>query len=112
VLARQNRIVAAADFKRLVRSGRRARGPLTLTYARRTAAGDPLRVGVVVARSVGKAVVRNRVRRRIRAASWQLAREVDGLDVVVRALPAAAGADWPALSAAVRGQVLSLAGRG
>lgn len=52
------------------------------------------RVGLVVPRAVGGAVVRNRVRRRLRAL---LAPELPahaGLDVVVVATPAAAGRPW------------------
>lgn len=49
----------------------------------------PLRVGFVVSKAVGNAVVRNRVKRRLR--HLVAARpEVTGADVVVRALPPAA----------------------
>ncbi|HEV7623058.1 MAG TPA: ribonuclease P protein component [Amnibacterium sp.] len=109
MLAKANRVTSATDYRRLVRSGRRSRGSFTLAYGRRTVPGDPLRVGVIVARNVGGAVVRNRVRRRIKAAAWPLAAEVSGLDVVVRALPAAATASWPDLAGEVRGHVTDLA---
>jgi ribonuclease P protein component len=109
VLAKANRVTSATDYRRLVRSGRRARGALTLAYGRRTAPGDPLRVGVIVARNVGGAVVRNRVRRRIKAATRPLTSEVTGLDVVVRALPAAAAATWPDLAGEVGEHVRTLA---
>ena len=109
MLAKANRVTSATDYRRLVRSGRRARGALTLAYARGTGPGDPLRVGVIVARNVGGAVVRNRVRRRIKAATWPLTTEVLGLDVVVRALPAAASATWPDLAGEVRDHVTTLA---
>jgi ribonuclease P protein component len=102
VLAKANRIVSATDYRRLVRSGRRARGALTLAYGRRSNPDSPLRVGVIVARNVGNAVVRNRVRRRIKAVGWALAQDVQGLDVVVRALPSAAGADFAAVDTEVR----------
>jgi len=102
VLAKANRIVSATDYRRLVRSGRRARGALTLAYGRRSNPDSPLRVGVIVARNVGNAVVRNRVRRRIKAVSWAVAQEVHGLDVVVRALPSAADADFAAIDTEVR----------
>ena len=109
MLAKANRVTSATDYRRLVRSGRRARGALTLAYGRRTGPGEPLRVGVIVARNVGGAVLRNRVRRRIKAAAWPLSAEITGLDVVVRALPAAAGATWPDLAAEVRDHVTTLA---
>ncbi len=102
MLAKANRIVSATDYRRLVRSGRRARGALTLAYGRRSNPDSPLRVGVIVARNVGNAVVRNRVRRRIKAVSWAVAHEVRGLDVVVRALPSAAAADFAAIDTEVR----------
>jgi ribonuclease P protein component len=109
VLAKANRVTSATDYRRLVRSGRRARGALTLAYGRRTGPADPLRVGVIVARNVGGAVARNRVRRRIKAAAWPLTGQFAGLDVVVRALPAAAAATWPELAGEVRDHVASLA---
>jgi ribonuclease P protein component len=102
VLAKANRIVAATDYRRLVRSGRKARGSLTLAYGRRSEPGSPLRMGVIVARNVGNAVVRNRVRRRIKAVGWSLAQELQGLDVVLRAMPASATADFADLDGEVR----------
>lgn len=53
------------------------------------------RVGLAVSRAVGTAVVRNRVQRRLRAlAAARLSRLHPGTDVVIRALPAAAGASF------------------
>lgn len=56
-------------------------------------AGPESRVGFVVSKAVGGAVVRNRVKRRLRhLVARQLVGSPTGLDVVVRALPAAATA--------------------
>ncbi len=53
----------------------------------------PPRVGFVVSGAVGPAVVRNQVRRRLRHLTvGQLSRLPDGTLLVLRALPAAAGA--------------------
>ena len=109
MLAKPNRIVAGVDYRRLVRSGRRTRGSLVLGYARRTAPDAPLRIGVIVAKNVGKAVVRNRVRRRIKAIGWALAQDTTGLDVVLRALPAAARSDFDGIDREVRRAVAELA---
>jgi ribonuclease P protein component len=109
VLAKRNRLVSGLDYRRLVRSGRRARGTVTLAYARRTSPGDPMRMGVIVARNVGNAVVRNKVRRRIKAVGWSLAAEIEGVDVVVRALPSASSAGFDLLEAEVREHVRGLA---
>ncbi|WP_375387950.1 ribonuclease P protein component [uncultured Amnibacterium sp.] len=102
MLAKANRIVTASDYRRLVRTGRKARSPLALAYGSRSGPDAPLRVGVIVARSVGNAVVRNRVRRRVKAVSWSLAQEVRGLDVVLRALPTSAAADFASIDREVR----------
>lgn len=65
-------------------------------------AGLPPRVGFVVSKAVGNAVVRNRTKRRMRAA---IATRLDGIpagvDVVVRAQPAAANATFAELSDAL-----------
>ena len=66
-----------------------------MVHARRTDArqAQPPRVGVVVSRAVGNAVVRNRVKRRLRAQVAPLLATVPlGTDIVLRANPAAAGA--------------------
>lgn len=66
-------------------------------------AGFPPRVGFVVSKAVGNAVVRNRTKRRLRAI---MASELDGipagLDVVVRAQPAASSATFVELSEALK----------
>lgn len=59
------------------------------------------RVGFVVPRSAGGAVVRNRVRRRLRALMRPRLEAQAGLDVVVAAGAAAAAAPWEALGAAL-----------
>ena len=60
----------------------------------------PARVGFVVSGAVGPAVVRNRVRRRLRhLAVDHLRRLPDGTLLVLRALPAAAGATSGQLAA-------------
>jgi ribonuclease P protein component len=60
----------------------------------------PARVGFVIPRAVGGAVVRNQIRRRLR---HLLRHRVDGLapgaDVVVRVLPPAAGRSYQQLEA-------------
>lgn len=62
----------------------------------------PPRVGFVVAKSVGGAVVRNRVKRRLRAQCAPLVSTLPaGSDLVVRALPAAAQASSASLHTAL-----------
>ena len=60
------------------------------------------RVGITVSGRVGKAVVRNRVRRRLREAlRTRLSRLAPGTDVLVVARPASAEASWAELCAAL-----------
>jgi ribonuclease P protein component len=67
---------------------------------RRNPDPTPVRFGFIVAKNVGGAVVRNRVRRRMKAASFDLLPGVPaGTEVVFRALPQAVDASWPDLLA-------------
>jgi len=71
---------------------------------RETRTGE-VRVAIVVSRKVGKAVVRNRVRRRLREALLALLREgavKPSLDVMVVAKPSAAEAGFADLKASLR----------
>lgn len=95
------------DFAATVR-----RGPATSRIARRTlvvhlnrpaestsVAGIPPRAGLVVSRAVGPAVVRNRVKRRLRHLLCERMSVLpEGSTLVVRALPAAATASSQLLS--------------
>ena len=98
VLARANRITAQADFRLVARSGRRAAGKAVVMQCRRGRPGVEVRFGFVVSNSVGTAVVRNRVKRRLRAiARLEMVNELRGFEFVVRALPASADASWSSL---------------
>ncbi len=81
----------ADDFRRATRRGVRVSRPTLVVHAGRAPAGDAVRVGFVVSKTVGNAVTRNRVKRRLRhLAAAQLSGTPIGIDVVVRALPRAA----------------------
>ncbi|MET7875495.1 ribonuclease P protein component [Micromonospora profundi] len=120
MLAAAQRLRRSTDFAAAVRGGRRAgRGavvvhltvpattdPTTSTSpkpVRETGAEQPsapARAGFVVSKAVGNAVVRNKVRRRLRAlVRERLAALPAGSTLVVRALPAAAEASYPRLAA-------------
>ena len=93
------RLTSGEAFGHCVRAGRRAGSRTVVLHLELTdGLARPPRVGFVVSRAVGGAVVRNRVRRRLR----HLVRErLDSLPaasvLVVRALPAAAGASYAEL---------------
>ena len=97
MLSREHRLRRSADFGEVVRSGARA-GSNTLVVhllLAQPAAEAPLqaRIGFIVNKSVGSAVMRNRVRRQLRHECQALVPDLpQGTRIVVRALPAAAGA--------------------
>jgi ribonuclease P protein component len=107
---------SSKDFQRTTRRGVRVGRPTLVVHAARIPDGDAIvgagagrsapRVGFIVNRSLGNAVIRNRVKRRLRhlvaarvaeapaeigVAGIDLAGiDVGGIDIVVRALPRAA----------------------
>ncbi|MBT0771266.1 ribonuclease P protein component [Kineosporia sp. J2-2] len=100
-----------SEFSTAVRKGRRAGRQTLVIHLNRTGSdpASPARVGFVVSKAVGPAVVRNRVKRQLRHITRErLAALPSGALVVVRANPAAAGspnlaADFDsALSSALR----------
>jgi ribonuclease P protein component len=103
------RIRDRATFAELAAVRRRRRGPISMSFV----PGDPSlppRVAYAVGRRVGPAVVRNRVRRRLRAAT--LAHRADfqpGAAYLFGAAPAAAAAPYAEIDAAM-GQLLAGAG--
>ena len=98
-----HRLRASSDFAAALRGPRGARAGSTLivVHANQTdaRAGQPPRVGFVVSKAVGSAVVRNRTKRRLRALMAARIRDIPaGTDVVVRANPVAAQADSSTLA--------------
>jgi ribonuclease P protein component len=103
VLTKANRITAADDYRGVVRRGVRFVGANTVLYVRKNPEGGQPRFGFIVAKTVGNAVTRNLVRRRLKAICYSsLASSAPGSDIVIRALPPSATAPWPDLDAEVR----------
>jgi ribonuclease P protein component len=93
VLPARHRLRSSADFAAVFRGARGAGGSrsgsrfmvvhINSTDAR---AGQPPRIGLVVSKAVGNAVVRNRTKRILRAlVSTRIGQLPDGVDVVIRA---------------------------
>ena len=96
MLPQQSRMRRPEEFKRTMRSGRRAGGATLSGHLLLTAGAVPEdtkpKVGLVVSRAVGSAVVRNRVKRRLRELMrGRVAALPGGSLLVLRAHPAAAG---------------------
>lgn len=88
MLARPNRLTRGADYKAVVRRGRRCATAHTVTYVTATGDDRAARFGFIVSKQVGSAVVRNTVRRRLKAVCAEALPDVRrGSDVVIRALP-------------------------
>lgn len=102
MLAKANRITSVDDYRVIVRRGAKVAGAYTVSYVRPRESRADARFGFIVSKKVGTAVRRNLVRRRLKAACHEaLAGGIRGVDVVVRALPGAAEAEWPVLRAEV-----------
>lgn len=98
MLAKANRLVRADDYRRLVRRGRRVASRHAVVYIIRGDESRPPRFGFIVAKTVGVAVARNLVRRRLKALSFTaLPRLAPGTEVVIRALPGSAQVGWDIL---------------
>jgi ribonuclease P protein component len=93
VLAAAHRLRDSDAFRRTVSSGRRAGGAALVVHLLDNApgAGDGPRVGLVVGKAIGNAVVRNRVKRQLRHLVRDHLTQFPASDLVVRALPPAAG---------------------
>lgn len=102
MLAKVNRIVTGADYRAVVRRGRRVVAGNTVSYISMNPNGGQPRFGFIVAKTVGNAVVRNTVRRRLKAASFSaLTGTTEGTNIVIRALPRAATATYAELAAEI-----------
>jgi ribonuclease P protein component len=99
---RAQRLRSPADFQRVRKhAGRGWAHPLLVLYVAPNELDRP-RVGITVSGRVGKAVVRNKVRRRLREALRdRFARLPAGQDVLVSARPASATASFAELCAAL-----------
>jgi len=112
MLAAGQRLRRREQFTAALRAGRRAgRGTVVVHLARTEPALVPARAGFIIPRAVGPAVIRNKIRRRLRHLVRDLLTQLPpGTALVVRALPDAAsrsyeqlGADLSAALAAARG---------
>ena len=101
MLAAEQRLRDSDDFRRTVRSGRRAGGAALVVHllVDEGPLGPPS-AGFVVSRAVGNAVVRNRVKRRLRHVVKDCLADLPSSSMlVVRALPASAALDSAELRA-------------
>lgn len=89
MLPAHNRMRRSAEFDATVKFGGRGVQPdLIVHLLRGQATNDGPRVGLVISKAVGPAVIRHRVARRVRHVAHALLADLDPTDrLVIRALP-------------------------
>ncbi|GMA35750.1 ribonuclease P protein component [Demequina litorisediminis] len=89
-----SRMSASTDFQSVMRRGAKSGRATVVVYLKQTGNAESI-AGFAVSRAVGGAVIRNRVKRRLRAI---MAEALPGLPVgsavVIRALPRSADVDY------------------
>ena len=101
MLPKHHRLTRSKDFTRVRRRGRSAGNPLLAVHVLPVRSAE-IRIGFSVSKKVGKAVLRNRVKRRMREViRQQLPTMRPGQDVVVVARPPAADATFRELEGAI-----------
>lgn len=102
MLPAPSRLSRREDFTLAVRRGRRLGGRGLVVHHYQGDSGDRPLVGFIVGRTVGNAVIRNRVRRRLRhVMAARLSALPAGSRVVVRATPDAADRSFDQLAGTI-----------
>lgn len=97
-LSPDERLRHRREFLDCYRRGERRHGSLLILYAFPNALNHP-RLGITASRKVGNAVIRHRLKRRIREVyrRWSGRSGLPAMDLVVHVKPAARESDFPAL---------------
>ena len=97
MLARANRLLRGADFRKIMRNGRKQAAQNLVGYQIIEEDLDT-RFGFVISKACGNAVQRNKLKRRLRAlARESLPQLKPGSQLVVRALPGSCELDFEAI---------------
>ena len=110
----ESRLRKRTDYRRCYERGRRRYGKYLTVHALENELAGP-RLGITVTRRVGGAVVRNRVKRRVREIyrRWVAQPQLPALDIVVHAKPSVAQVSFGDLKADLERQLAGLLpGRG
>jgi ribonuclease P protein component len=111
MLAKENRVRTADDFRATVRRGRRFATPHTVVYVAHNQDLVAPKFGFIITKAVGKAVTRNLLRRRLRGISQDIivargaSPDLAGANIVVRVLPPAASISWSTLHTEIENAV-------
>ncbi|NBU23735.1 MAG: ribonuclease P protein component [Actinobacteria bacterium] len=97
MLPKANRLTKSDEIRAVIRDGRRSSSPLaTIHYLPGSG-----RVAFVTPKTIGNAVIRNRVRRRAREIVRGVTHNFSGFDLVVRLHPGSAAASFRELQDAI-----------
>ena len=99
-MRKEQRLRRPGDFDAVYKAGK-IEGNRLLVVRCRASGATPSRIGFVTAKAVGGAVVRNRVKRRLRAIA-SASDILDGLDIVVSARRPAADESFASLGRSLR----------
>lgn len=95
----------ASEFRAVLRRGRRVSSRDAVVHVLDHGVG-PTRFGFIVAKTVGGAVTRNLVKRRLRSTCRGLLPALgDGKDVVIRALPGIVDRSWQEFETSIAASV-------
>ncbi len=96
------RLRKRAEFQRVYEQGRRIRSSLFTAFVRAGDEAKPGRVGLTVSKAIGKATVRNAVKRSLREAVRRHWSDLpDGYEVVLHARRQIVDAAWPSIETEV-----------
>jgi len=91
---RKHRITRANDFKRVRQNGKAYTHPLVVIVVSKES-GDEKRIGIIVGKAVGNAVMRNLVKRRIRSIADEFIQQCNrNAEILIIAKPPIASADF------------------
>jgi ribonuclease P protein component len=99
---KEHKLLRHAEYDRVYKKGRRHFSPLMTFFYLESASADHPRVGITVGRALGGAVVRNRIKRRMREAVRAhlpslCTSPAPAVDIVINPKKVAQTAEFPAL---------------
>jgi ribonuclease P protein component len=100
---RRLRLRKKEDFAKVFKHGKAAANHQFVVYVKQSPEANPFRFGVSVSKKIGKAVVRNRMRRRVKEIVRQMEDEIKpGVDIVCIVRKPALDLDYAGLKKSIR----------
>jgi len=111
-LSPRDRLRKRAEYARCYQAGRRVHGQMVTLHTAPNSLGHP-RLGITASRKVGIAVMRHRLKRRVREIyrRWSERHNLPSVDLVVHFKPAAAAASFSELRQEFERQMTTLVER-